>query len=117
MTIKDIVVLKKLSGEKPVNFADGRELINHIDPNGHGFPYYRLNPFRDALKELEDKGLIKKEMRNSAPYGYGDDEQYHLTAKALEIIALHKTNDAIREAIREEVGHFDFWRSSSYDRC
>lgn len=41
-------------------------------------------------------GLIKKETRNSAPYGFGDDEQFWLTAYGGVLIQIGKTNERIR---------------------
>ena len=38
-------------------------------------------------------------MRHSAPYGYGDDEQYWLSAMGGALIEIGKTNDRIRLAL------------------
>lgn len=114
MVIKDLVVLKKLQSSQPVTFVNGAELVAHLEPKGTGFAYYQLMPYRDSLAKLEKHGWIKKEMRNSPPYGYGDDEQYHLTPLALQTIAELKNNDAIKSKILESLVDFDFWNTNSY---
>ena len=89
MVIRDRAVYKKLTASHDyyteTNFADGREIQKAINPSWRSFAFYWLDQsgVRSAFRCLEDAGLIEKRMRGRAPYGYGDDEQYHLLTPAL----------------------------------
>lgn len=115
MIIKEIIVMKKLASTETKKrwFADGVELIQRIDPNGRGLAYYRLAPYRDLLKRMEDLTLITKDMRKTSPYGYGDDEEYGLGLVGQQLINQHKTNDAIRQALYDwlQPSHIDMMGS------
>lgn len=101
MAIKDRCVYKKLAGDVENGFADGQEIREAVTGETHSYASYWLQrpEVRDALKQLTDAGLVIKKIRNSAPYGYGDDEQYWLSALGGVLVTEAKTNDVIRLAV------------------
>lgn len=99
MAIKDRCVYKKLSGAEDNMMANGQEIREAVTGETHSYASYWLQrpEVRNAFKQLEDAGLIIKKMRNTAPYGYGDDEQYWLSAMGGVLIQLGRTNNRIRQ--------------------
>lgn len=101
MAIKDRCVYKKLADMPDKMMANGQEIREAVTGETHSYASYWLQKpeVRAALKQLEDVGVVIKAMRNSAPYGYGDDEQYWLSAMGATLIEIGKTNDRIRLAL------------------
>lgn len=98
MAIKDRCVYKKLAGEPDNVMANGKEIREAVTGETHSYASYWLQrpEVRAAFKQLEDTGVIIKKMRNSGPYGYGDDEEYWLSTQGSVLIQIGKTNDKIK---------------------
>lgn len=103
MVIKDVAVLKKLSGDPAWAFANGDELMNNLEPGWTGYSYFRLESYRKALERLKEAELIVFRKRVEGPYGYGDDEQFWLSPRGIRLVEDHKGNEALKEAVIQKL--------------
>lgn len=116
MAIKDICLYKKLAGDPYDMMANGQEIRESVTGQTDSYASYWLQrtEVRAALDRLTSIPLLKKNWRSSAPYGYGDDEQYWLTGIGKAVILEAKTNNRIREVIEnflieEQVSRISKW--------
>lgn len=108
LTIKQVILLKKLSGSNH-RFCDGQELQKSMDPSWGTFASYWLERHDEYLKPLLEHDLITRAFRNSGPYGYGDDQQFYLSDMAMQKIIELKTDEAISRMIRKTInGRYRF---------
>jgi hypothetical protein len=95
--IKEIILLKKLA-DLP-QLANGEELKNYLEPNRGSYAIYWLRDNRRPFDCLIELGLITHSVRNSAPYGYGDDEEYRLTEDGYKLVSSGYSSAKISQMI------------------
>lgn len=100
MAIKDQCVYKKLAGD-PKQMANGQEIREAVTGETVSYASYwlRRNEVVRAFEQLRDAGVIIHRVRNSGPYGYGDDEEYYLSAMGSVLITECRTNDLIKRCL------------------
>ncbi len=106
MAIKNICVMNKLADKENFDgsrhhYCDGVELTRALEPEWPSYAHYYLRKIDNHLNFLAMKRLITKHKRNSAPYGYGDDEQFCLTPEAEKLIVDSENNNQLKIRILE----------------
>lgn len=108
LAIREIIVMNKLAGRTDFwgrdlrMVASGDQLMNHLCPGRTGFASYYLQTIRDELAILENNNLIAERRRMSGPSGYGDDQEYMITAEGLQMCE-GKNSTGIRSSIRNKM--------------
>lgn len=120
LAIRDAITVNKLAGlrdywDRDMSYrANGDHLRKIMAPNQTGFTSYWLDSIRKDITTLQNLGLIQTGTRSVGPLGYGDDEEFMLTDKAMELCS-GRSRDEVRVIVCRLINTQRFGDSNWYD--
>lgn len=118
--IKQVIMLNKLAARRDYwgrdlsMVASGDQIMNHMEPGIGGFASYYLMSIALEIDCLKSGGYIIEQIRQEGPSGYGDEQEFMLTPKALAL-GEGKTSEEFRWALTNDLHRALYGNSFSID--